>query len=255
MAELHVWPWLARQGLPPLGKKALHVCGVGESALQERLSGVELPAGVRIGYQARVMFNTVMLYADGDQRDAGERLARAHAAVRERIGGDVFGEDGETLPAVIGGLLRQRRWRLAVAESCTAGGLGALVTEVAGSSDWFIGGVVSYDNAVKRQLLQVPAVILEQHGAVSEPCAQAMAEGVRRLLGAEVGLGITGIAGPAGGTPDKPVGTVWFGLATPDETRTRHVNFGDRDREVVRTAAAASALEWLRRRLLARGGS
>jgi nicotinamide-nucleotide amidase len=249
MAERYIWPWLERQGMSPLRKKALHVCGVGESKLQERLTGIALPDGIRIGYQARFMFNSVVLYADGAAGDADDRLARAYAAVFERIGGDVFGEDSATLPEVVGRLLGERRWRLAVAESCTAGGLGALITEAAGSSAWFVGGVICYDNAVKREVLDVPIATLEQHGAVSEPCAQAMAEGVRRRLGAEVGLSITGIAGPGGGSPDKPVGTVCFGLATPDETRTRRMNFGDRGRDVVRTAAAASALEWLRRRL------
>jgi len=252
MAGLHVWPWLERQGLPPQRKKALHICGVGESTLQERLADLVLPVGIRIGYQARFLFNTVVLYADSTHADAELRLAQATAAVRGRIGTDVFGEDAATLPAVVGELLQRRGWRLAVAESCTAGGLGALITEVAGSSDWFVGGVIAYDNAVKGELLEVSAEVLQQHGAVSEPCAQAMAEGVRRRLGVEVGLSITGIAGPGGGAPDKPVGTVCFGLASPDETRTRRMTFGDRGRDVVRTAAAASALEWLRRHLIER---
>ncbi|MBN2358867.1 MAG: CinA family nicotinamide mononucleotide deamidase-related protein [Deltaproteobacteria bacterium] len=253
MAARHVWPWLERQGLRPLPKKVLHVCGVGESMLQERLSGVALPPGIRIGYQARFLFNSIVLYADGAADDAGERLTRAREAVLERIGGDVFGEDGATLPQVVGAGLRRRRWRLAVAESCTAGGLGALITEVAGSSEWFMGGVIAYDNEIKREWLGVSAQTLERHGAVSEPCAREMAEGVRRRLRAEAGLAITGVAGPGGGAPDKPVGTVCFGLSTPVETRTRRVSFGDRGRDLVRTAAAASALEWLRRRLLDKG--
>ncbi len=119
----------------------------------------------------------------------------------------------------VGTALMQRGWGLAVAESCTGGLLGHLITRVPGSSAYFLGGVIAYANAIKQGLLEVPGEVLESYGAVSAPCAMAMAQGVRRLLGADVALSVTGIAGPSGGTPEKPVGLVYIGLATQTETR------------------------------------
>ena len=166
---------------------------------------------------------------------------------------DLLGEDEETLPLVIGRLLLERHWTLGLAESCTAGGAAALATEVPGSSAWFKGGVVAYADEVKTKLLGVSPAILTGHGAVSEECARAMAEGVRTATGADVGVSITGVAGPGGGTPEKPPGLVCFGLALPGETSSRTVRYGFRGRDRVRSMAAATALEWLRRKLVARG--
>src|SRR5689334_18809524 len=124
--------------------------------------------------------------------------------------------------AACGRLLQARGWCVAVAESCTGGLVGHLLTEIAGSSAWFLGGVIAYADEVKIGLLGVPAAMIREHGAVSAPCAAAMAEGARRVTGAEIGVSITGIAGPSGGTPTKPVGTVYIGVATPDGTTTHH---------------------------------
>ncbi len=247
MSADHLWPWLETQGHPPLRRRLLHVCGVGESALQDRLDDLELPAGVRLGYKTWLPYNSVVLYAAAD-RDA--ELEHSVAAVRARLGPDCFGADDETLPAVLGALLQRRGWTLATAESCTAGGAGALITQAAGSSAWFAGGVIAYSNRVKQRLLDVSEAVLVEHGAVSEPCAEAMAAGARARLGSDVAVSITGIAGPDGGTADKPVGTVCFGLATPDGVRGRTVKFGARGREQVRALSAAAALEWLRRSLV-----
>jgi nicotinamide-nucleotide amidase len=249
MVELHLLPWLEAGGATALLRRRLHVCGVGESLLQERLTDLAPPPGVRLGYKTWLPYNTILVYGDAEGEAARERFAATCAAVRARLGEDCFGEDDETLPGVVGRLLTARGWTLALAESCTAGGAAALATEPPGSSAWFRGGVVAYANDLKRALLGVPAELLERHGAVSEECARAMADGVRRAAGTEVGVSITGIAGPDGGTPDKPVGTVCFGLALPDGTRTRTVRFGPSGRERVRAMAAAAALEWLRRHL------
>ncbi|MBI5486905.1 MAG: CinA family nicotinamide mononucleotide deamidase-related protein [Deltaproteobacteria bacterium] len=248
MADRHLFPWLEAQGTAPLLRRRFHVCGVGESVLQDRLADLALPEGVRLGYKTWLPFNTVLLYGEPD---AVERLERAAVDVRARVGENLLGEDDETLPQVVGRLLLARGWTMALAESCTAGGASALATEVPGSSAWFKGGVVAYSNEVKTKLLGVPEALLAEHGAVSEQCAGAMAEGARRATGADVGASITGIAGPDGGSPDKPVGLVCFGLALPAETSTRTVRFGIRGRDRVRTMAAATALEWLRRRLAA----
>ncbi|NPA06244.1 MAG: nicotinamide-nucleotide amidohydrolase family protein [Chloroflexi bacterium] len=146
--------------------------------------------------------------------------------------------------ARVGPLLLARGWTLAVAESCTAGLLGYRVTRIPGSSAYFVGGVIAYANEVKIHVLGVPESILMAHGAVSEPTVRYMAQGVRQVTGADVALSISGIAGPGGGTPLKPVGTVWFGLATPTGVAARRVHF-PYDREGNRQAAATFALRWL----------
>ncbi|MCS7064676.1 MAG: nicotinamide-nucleotide amidohydrolase family protein, partial [Fimbriimonadales bacterium] len=164
----------------------------------------------------------------------------------------VYGVDETTLEQVVVSLLREHGQSLATAESCTGGLLSHRITEVPGSSEVFIGGVVAYSNAVKEQELGVPRAILDQHGAVSEPTARAMAEGVRALLGSYWGIGITGIAGPTGGTPDKPVGLVYIGISDPTGTVVqRHLFLGDRS--TIKGRAAQAALVLLRRGIL-RGG-
>ncbi len=145
-------------------------------------------------------------------------------------------------------LLKGRGWRLAVAESCTAGLVGERITRIPGSSDYFWGGVIAYENAAKVALLGVPREVLESHGAVSEPAALAMARGVRERAGVEVGAAVTGIAGPSGGTAQKPVGTVWIAVSTPAGERTVHRRFPG-DRGLVRARAAQAALDLVRRAL------
>jgi len=154
----------------------------------------------------------------------------------------------DPLTAAVGDLLRARGWRLAVAESCTGGLVGHLITDVAGSSDYFVGGVIAYSNAAKMELLGVRPETLARHGAVSEETAREMAGGARRLLGAEVALAVTGIAGPGGGTPDKPVGLVYLALdAVNGQVCRRFVWSGDRAANKAESARAALALlrEWL----------
>ncbi len=148
----------------------------------------------------------------------------------------------------VGRCLRRRGLRLAVAESCTGGLLGGCLTEVAGSSDYFLGGVIAYSNAVKVAVLGVRPTTLDLHGAVSAPCAAEMAAGVRRVMGADLALALTGIAGPGGGTPDKPVGLVFAGLAASGGTCVRELHLTG-SRAEIRQAAVREILVWLGREL------
>ncbi len=179
-----------------------------------------------------------------DEADA--RLAAGAALLGDRVGAYVYAEGATDLAEVVLAACRARGLRLAVAVSCTGGLLGARVTAIPGSSDVFMGGIIAYDNAVKEGQLGVAAATLAAHGAVSEAVAREMAAGVRARLGTQVGVGITGVAGPGGGTPDKPVGLVWIAVDVDGEVRT----FGGRligDRAEVRYRATQGALELIRR--------
>jgi nicotinamide-nucleotide amidase len=178
------------------------------------------------------------------ERALDEAVRRLEAA----IGSSVFSSDGRTLEAVVGDLLHERGWRVAAAESCTGGGFVSRMTDVPGSSAWVIGGIVAYANEVKTEQLGVSASLITEHGAVSEPVAQAMAEGARVRLKANVGVGITGIAGPDGGSAEKPVGTVAIAVAGR-EVRVRTFLFPG-DREAIRRHATSAALDMIRQDLM-----
>ncbi len=183
---------------------------------------------------------------------ARDLMAPVEEKLRHIAGEDCFGADEDTLATVVGQLLRDRGQTLAVAESCTGGGLGHMLTEVPGSSDYFLGGAIAYANAVKVALLGVDAGMLERQGAVSAEVAAAMAAGVRDKFDSDWGLSITGVAGPGGGTDSKPVGLVYIGVAGPGgQCHSEEYRFGsDRDREWIRHLSACSALDGLRRKLL-----
>ena len=182
---------------------------------------------------------------------ANQIIAPIEAQLRQIGGLDCYGSDQDTIASVVGELLNVTQTTLSVAESCTGGGLGQMLTSVSGSSRYFWGGVISYDNSAKVMLLGIDPETLAQHGAVSEVVAQQMAMGVRSRLNTTWGLSITGIAGPEGGTESKPVGLVYIGLAGPDEQVTSFTHqFGARGREWVRHVSACSALDHLRRKLL-----
>jgi nicotinamide-nucleotide amidase len=180
----------------------------------------------------------------GDEADA--RLAAGGALLAERVGRYVYGAGDTDLASVVLDACRVRGWRIAVAESCTGGLLGGRLSAIPGASDVFLGGIIAYDNAVKREQLGVASETLEAQGAVSEAVARDMASGVRARLGSQVGIGITGIAGPGGGTPEKPVGLVWIAVDVDGSVRT----FGGRlvgDRAEVRYRATQAALDMVRR--------
>jgi nicotinamide-nucleotide amidase len=174
------------------------------------------------------------------------------AEIRRRAGDHCFGRDDDSLASVVLELLRRRGQTLAVAESCTGGGIGAALAAVPGASEVFLGGVIAYANAVKQGLLGVPAELLAAHGAVSDPVARAMAEGARRATGAHWAMAVTGIAGPGGGSADKPVGLVHIAVAGPDGCDSEGVRFGaSRGRSWIQTLTAGEALNRLRLRLQA----
>jgi nicotinamide-nucleotide amidase len=181
---------------------------------------------------------------------AAATLAAAAAALAEALGDDCYSRTGERLEQVVGRLLLESGLTLAVAESCTGGLVGDRLTDVDGSSAYFERGVVTYSNRAKQELLGVSEEILRAHGAVSAPCAEAMAQGVRARAGTDCGLAVTGIAGPEGGTAAKPVGTVFVGVAVGAAAQARPYRFPG-DRRAVKRQAARAALDLLRRRLLA----
>ncbi len=183
---------------------------------------------------------------------ADAAVARAVDEACAAVGDDVYSTDGRNLEVVVGQLLLGRGLHVAVAESCTGGLLSSRLTDVPGSSAYLDMSVVTYANAAKTSLLGVPAPLLAEHGAVSEPVARAMAEGIRVRAGADIGVGVTGIAGPSGGTPEKPVGLVFVAVSEAGATTVRPFRFfGERDR--IKFQATQGALDLVRRRLLATG--
>jgi nicotinamide-nucleotide amidase len=192
----------------------------------------------------------LVLSAEGDESSATRQLDAMETAFREVLGLDVAAVDVDDLPEVVLEELRGRQQTLSVAESCTGGLLSAHLTDVPGASEVFLGGVVSYSNEAKEQLIDVPHETLVEHGAVSEEVARAMAEGVRARFGSDWGAGITGIAGPTGGTDEKPVGLVHWAIAGPDGVSAKHHVFLG-DRAIVRVWSLNATLDHLRRRLLA----
>jgi competence/damage-inducible protein CinA-like protein len=176
---------------------------------------------------------------------ADDALQAAVGELEDSLGSAIYSVDGRPLEAVVGDMLRRARWAIAAAESCTGGLLMSRLTDVPGSSDYVDRGVVCYSDRAKTELLNVPATLIAEHGAVSEPVARAMAEGVRALAGSNVGIGITGIAGPGGGTPEKPVGTVAIAVATTDAERVRTFRFFG-GREMVKFQSTQAAMNMLR---------
>ena len=249
LAEEVVLPWVAaRLGAAP-ATRVLKLIGVGESAADQAMRPVmDDPAwrDVRFGYRAH--FPEVHLKWTVTGPDAEPRAAAIEARVRELFGEAVWGSGKEELAALVVARLTSRREKVALAESCTGGLLASLLTAVPGASAVLDLGVVAYANQVKTSLLGVDEGLLAAHGAVSEPVARALAEGVRRAAGATWGLGLTGIAGPGGGTAEKPIGTVHLALAGPRGTEAvARLYRGDRDR--VRRAAAFESLDLLLRAL------
>jgi nicotinamide-nucleotide amidase len=270
-----------------LRARILRTFGIGESSLEAELVGIaqtnvqpniqnEAPqhtddrdgapdefAGAEIAFRTAFPDNYLRVFARGASvAEADARIAHVAKAIHERLGDLIYGADDETMASVVGRLLTERRFTLAVAESCTGGLIAELITAVPGASTWFQGGVVAYANSAKQSLLGVPEAMLVEHGAVSEPVARAMAEGVRERFGADVGVSTTGISGPAGGTDEKPVGLVHIGISWSAAIQSEAAGSGggchtdhfvfplDRARHRVLTAQVG--LDWVRRLLLGR---
>jgi nicotinamide-nucleotide amidase len=256
--EMH--PMLEALAAGPLGarsprarthRRSLRVAGRSESAVEATLQPLytrwrAASPPIEVTILAALGRIELHLFARSEDADAAAAvLDPAIRAAAEALGPAVYTHDDEGLEEVAGRLLRERGWHVATAESCTGGLLAARLTDVAGSSAWVEGGVVAYSNAVKTSLLGVPSDVILSHGAVSEPVARALASGARRACGAEVGIGITGIAGPDGGSDAKPVGTVFVAIETPELAACRTARFVG-DRAVVRQQSVSAALDMIR---------
>jgi nicotinamide-nucleotide amidase len=229
--------------------RTLRSTGIGESMVEERVGPAlrELvDAGLQLGYCARPGQVDVRLAAQTPE--AARLVSEAESIVHTRLGRHLYGVEAEDLESVLIKLLTERRKTLALAESCTGGGIADRLTNVPGASAVLLAGFVTYSNAAKQKFLSVSAEALAQHGAVSEVVARQMAEGARQETGADYALGVTGIAGPGGGTPAKPVGTVFIALAGPFETKVEP-HFNPWDRETFKQVTANQALDLLRRSL------
>ncbi|MFM7315197.1 MAG: competence/damage-inducible protein A [Cyanobium sp.] len=242
--------WLRQSGLAAgvFASRMLRFWGVAESALAEQVGDLLALENPTVAPYAGAGEVKLRLTARADDETAARELLKPlEAELRQRTGRLCYGTDDDSLASVVLEMLRRRGDTLTVAESCTGGGLGAALAAVPGASDVFLGGVISYANAIKRDLLGVPADLLDQHGAVSDPVASAMAEGVRRCTGSTWALAITGIAGPGGGSESKPVGLVHIALAGPEGTSSAPVRFGSsRGRSWIQTLSAGEALNRLR---------
>lgn len=244
-------PWLASRAGGALARTTLRIAGRPESFVDELLRDLYATPHTATTILASSGTVELLVSATGSSSDeAGARLHDLAATMRARLGIDLFGENEDTLPGVVGSLLVRHSATVATAESCTGGLLGAALTEVAGSSAWFRGGLVCYADDLKASLAGVPAELIAAAGSVSAPVAVALADGACRVGRATYGLGITGIAGPSGGTEDKPVGTVHIALSGPGGGRSVKLDWPG-DRELIRRRSIAAALDLLRRRLLA----
>ena len=231
-------------------QKTFKIFGLSEIEVNARLSRIESRySGLSMGYYPNFPEVHVTVTLKGQSSDETRSACLdACSAIRDALGRYVIAEDEETLEAVTGRLLVEKQAMVSVAESCTGGLLGQRLTDVSGSSAWFDRGVTTYTNRSKEEMLGVPREVLERYGAVSTQVAESMADGIRRLSGTAYALSITGIAGPTGGSREKPVGTVYIALATPERTEALRFFFpGGRDK--VRVTAAETALDWLRRHL------
>ena len=232
--------------------RTLTTFGLTESQTFERLAGLkDAYPQISLGMQVQFPFILVKLYASGaHEPQLKADLAAAVDRVVQKMGHQVISVQGEPIEKVVGHLLKQKQARLALAESCTGGLIADLVTGVSGSSDYFVFSGVTYSNQAKVDILHVSKATIERHGAVHTETAIEMARGARDISGATYGLSTSGIAGPTGGTAEKPVGTVCIGLATPEGTAGHRFHFWFRSRTMHKQMFAAVALEVLRRELL-----
>jgi nicotinamide-nucleotide amidase len=231
-------------------RKVLHTCGLSESKVNELIQDVLKQKRPAVGLTARETGVDIRIVArEGSGARSRTAVERTESEIRKKLGDAVYGVDGQDLEEIVGALLRQRKFTIAVAESCTGGLIGGRFTNIAGSSDYFERSVVVYSDEAKTSLLGVPAGLIESRGAVSREVAGAMAGGIRDQAKTTFGLAVTGIAGPGGGTPEKPVGLVYISLASKDGVKVdEHRFLGTREQVRLRTAQAA--LDMVRRYLI-----
>ncbi|QPJ62740.1 MAG: competence/damage-inducible protein A [Candidatus Nitronauta litoralis] len=249
LLETWVVPELEGEGKSTIVHRVLNTTGISESALWDKTGPVaDFEKGVSIASLPSHLGVRIRLTAKGNTKETlVADLDRAEASLRDCLQHYIYSVDGETLEEVVGGLLRERKYTLATAESCTGGLISSRITRVPGSSDYFKEGAVTYSNQAKMERLSVPSKILDDHGAVSEPVAAAMARGIRLASDSDIAVSVTGIAGPGGGSADKPVGLTFIAVSDKEgEFVEQHVFHQDRGRNQDRAAQAALNLVRLR---------
>ena len=250
MFDLAVMPWIVamRGGQDQIFSQAFKVYGLTESKLDDLVKPIGLEPGIKLSFRAHYPDLTLRVTVAGASEEQ-RRFIETCKRIRLILGSHIYAEGDTTLEQRVGQLLSERHRTLALAESCTGGLISHRITGIAGSSAYYLGGVTSYANDVKVKLLGVTPATLEKYGAVSQETALEMSHGIRERIGADFGLSVTGIAGPGGGTPEKPVGTVWISIAQAKNHEARLFQFhGDRERIILGTSQAA--LNWLRLALL-----
>jgi nicotinamide-nucleotide amidase len=251
MCEESLWPILGKEGGGHLSKAVLKATGLTESEVEALISDLypkRADLGLTILASPGQIEVHLWAFSAGSRALAENKLRRLKSGIIRRLQSHVFSEAGESLEQIVGLLLKKQKKTLAVAESCSGGLISHRLTNVPGSSEYFLEGAVAYSNAAKVDVLAVPPDLIEAHGAVSFPVARAMASGIRRRARADLGLAVTGIAGPTGGTPEKPVGLVFTALAWPGGTEVQKNLFLGK-REQVKLQSAQKALDMVRRHL------
>jgi nicotinamide-nucleotide amidase len=253
LVENEILPRLQNNGkTKAMFHKTVQTQGLPESMLADRIENWEssLPKNIKLAYLPNPMSVRLRLSAIGtDLNDLKQQVESEIERLKQIIPDHIFGFDNETLAEVIGRMLLEKGQTLAVAESCTGGYISHLITSVSGSSGWYKGGVTSYSNEIKQNLLGVSLELLKKYGAVSEQVIREMATGARKKFNVDFAVATSGIAGPTGGTNEKPVGTVWIAVAGPDKTIAEKFIFGDnRERNIIRSSQ--TALQILRRTIL-----
>ena len=233
----------AHYDLPKITHRTIMTYGIAESALAKRIEEWEdaLPQDIHLAYLPNALTGVrLRLSAYGEGLTQQERIEAEIAQLKGIIGDVIYSYEDDTLENCIGKLLKQHGKTISTAESCTGGLVASMITSVPGSSEYYLGSVVSYANSVKQEVLGVPAEIIREFGAVSSECVGAMAEGVRKLTGTDFSVATSGIAGPGGGSAEKPVGLVWIGVSSQSGTQTYKLNFNsDRKRNIERFASSA----------------
>jgi len=253
MVERSVVPYLRERtgGAPALIKsRLLKLAGIGESAAEDivrDLLGSKNPTVAPLAHLGEVHLRITAKAQESSEAD--RMISEVEDKLRQRLGSYIFGVDDETLEQVIVEELIERKLKFGLGESCTGGLLAHRITNIPGSSEIFLAGIVAYSNEAKTKFLNVPRELIERHGAVSHEVARAMASGAREAAGADIGMGITGIAGPGGGTPTKPVGLVYIALSTESDTLSVEHKFAG-NRLDIKARSAQAALTMLRQHLL-----
>lgn len=245
----HVLPFLAgwsHDERNHIRQRIYRIFGVSENIINKQLRQLENTPNIRIGYYpVDSEVHVSLTVTGGNQEESDALLQRYDAIITETFGEKIYGFDQDTMASVIGDLLRRNGLHLSVAESCTGGLIASKITEVEGSSEWFVGGVVAYSHELKEKFLGVDKDVLAAHGAISAPVARAMAEGIAAKTGTPIGVSVTGIAGPSGGSEEKPVGTVHIGLAVNGVITDHHYQFTGSRREI-QEITAQTALNQVR---------